>query len=349
MSTTTSSRGAGYDPTRKASRQARAFAMGVGAVLRPTLDAASKSRLAVRVARPLLDQLASHQGTADGIELTPFRRGTVRGLWLQNRLAQEEAPRGKSSRGRSKEGPTGRGTVLLYLHGGAFVVCSPQTHKGLVSRLCKESGSSALLLDYQLAPERPFPTAPMQALAAYRLLLDAGYSPARITVAGDSAGGHLVAHLLRDLHGEGLPMPAAVLLMSPFLDLTSKRALTADRFHRDPFVPPQAAARVGRMYAGELDAGHKALDVLHGDKAVFQAWPPTLIQVGGTECLRSDSERLSVVLKKAGVDVTLQIWPGMVHVWQAYPAVVPEAVTAVQEAGRFLREATGARGSARTA
>ncbi len=309
---------------RRASRRSQAFAFGLSTVVRPTLDVVRRNNLAVRVARPIIDKVASFQGTSRGITLSRLRSNGIKGLWLDNPDAEAE------------------GRVILYLHGGGFVVCSPDTHKGLVSGLCKTSQSSALLIDYRLAPEHPFPAAADDALTAYQLLLSRGYAPGNITLAGDSAGGHLVTRLLADLDERGLPMPAGALLLSPFLDLTAKRALQRDRLRRDPFIPPKAAVWAGARYAGKLRPHDHHLDVQSKDK---RRWPPVMIQVGDTECLLPDSERMARSLERAGVPVTLQVWPGQVHVFQAFPSVVPEAREAVREAGEFLYSVSaGARG-----
>ncbi len=318
----------GYDPSRPASRQSRLFALGLTALVRPLLEVGHHSRLALKVARPLIDKAAAHQGTSAGITVSNLRSNGIRGLWLDNPEAEDA------------------GRVILYLHGGGFVGCSPDTHKGLASGLCKTSGSSALVLDYRLAPEHPFPAAADDALTAYQMLLTRGYDPSLITLAGDSAGGHLVSRLLADLDERGLPMPAGALLLSPFLDLTGEKAFAADKEHRDPFIFPKGAEWSGRAYAGRLAPNDPHLDVLAKDK---RRWPTTLIQVGDTECLLPDSERMANSLAQAGVPVTLQIWPGQVHVFQAFPSMTPEAKAAVREAGQFLRAVTSLAATAQTA
>ncbi|HET7735262.1 MAG TPA: alpha/beta hydrolase [Nocardioidaceae bacterium] len=315
-----------FEPGARPSRNSRLFALGLGTVVRPAIDFVTFSDLAVRAARPVIDKVASFQGTSSGITVSQLRSNGIKGLWLDN--------------------PDDEGRVILYLHGGGFVVCGPDTHKGLVSGLCKTSQSSALLIDYRLAPEHPFPAAADDALTAYQMLLSRGYSPSNITLGGDSAGGHLVTRLLADLDERGLPMPAGAVLFSPFLDLTAKRAQQQDKVRRDPFIPPKAAVWAGKKYAGKLSPGDSHLDVQSKDK---RRWPPVLIQVGDTECLLPDSERLARALTRAGVPVTLQVWRGQVHVFQAFPSVVPEAKTAVREAGQFLRSVSSAASAAQTA
>ncbi|HSV37419.1 MAG TPA: alpha/beta hydrolase, partial [Nocardioidaceae bacterium] len=316
----------GFDPGRSASHKSRLFALGLGTIVRPAIEFVTLSDLAVRAARPVINKVASFQGTSSGITISSLRSNGIKGLWLDN--------------------PEDDGRVILYLHGGGFVVCGPDTHKGLVSGLCKMSGSSALLLDYRLAPEHTFPAAADDALTAYQMLLSRGYDPGNITLGGDSAGGHLVTRLLADLDERGLPMPAGAVLFSPFLDLNGKRALQQDKVRRDPFIPPKAAIWAGKKYAGTLNPGDTHLCIQSKDK---RNWPPILIQVGDTECLLPDSERLARSLERAGVPVTLQVWAGQVHVFQGFPSVVPEARAAVREAGRFLRSVASSASAAQTA
>jgi len=317
-----------FDPGRPASRKSRLFAVGLGVTMRPALALVRHSGPLLSLTRPVIDELASHQSTARGITISKLRSNGIHGLWLDNDSA----------------GDAGR--VILYLHGGGFISCSPQTHKGLVSELCREADASALVLDYRLAPRHPFPAAADDALTAYQMLLSRGYAPSDITLAGDSAGGHLISRLLGDLDERGLPMPAGALLMSPFLDLTAKQAMRRDKEQRDPFVPARTAMWAGQAYAGKLRSSDRHLDVIAQDK---RRWPPVLIQVGETECLLPDSERLADSLAKAGVSVELQIWPGQVHVFQALGHFVPESRPAVREAGAFLQSVSGQDASVRSA
>lgn len=318
----------GFDPHRTASQKSRMLALGLRTAIRPALDTVRRSDLAVRAVRPVIDRLAAFQSTASGITVSRLRGNGIKGLWLENPEAEDG------------------GRVILYLHGGGFVVCSPDTHKGMVSALARAAGASALLIDYRLAPEHPFPAAADDALTAYQLLLSRGYPAGNITLAGDSVGGHLVTRLLADLDERGLPMPAGAVLLSPFLDLTAKRAQQQDDVRRDPFISPGAAAWAGTRYAGKLRPGDSQLDVHSKDK---RRWPPVLIQVGDTECLLPDSERMARALERAGVPVTLQVWRGQVHVFQAFPSLVPEARAAVLEAGAFLHAVSGYDAAAQTA
>jgi acetyl esterase/lipase len=194
-----------------------------------------------------------------------------------------------------------------------------------------------LLLDYRRPPEHPFPAAADDAVAAYRYLLACGYRADQIVVAGDSAGGHLTAGLLADLSRRRLPMPAAAVLFSPFLDLTGAELDDRDAVRRDPFVPPQRARECGRSYAGEHALDGRRLNVLRASK---RRWPPMLIQAGDTECLLGDSERMAESMRAAGGHCELQVWPGQVHVFPAFYPVLPEGRAAIRYVGDFVRAAT---------
>jgi epsilon-lactone hydrolase len=264
----------------------------------------------------------------DTVGLTPLPWGTrvepvadsdVRGLWIT---------------GRGADPANG---VVLYLHGGGFVFGSRRTHRHLVAAISVATGRPALLFDYRHAPEHPFPAAADDALAAYRWLLKEGHAPESITVMGDSAGGHLTAGLLADLSRRRMPMPAAAVMFSPFLDLACAGVADRDAARRDPFVPPQRAIECGLSYAGEYALTHRRLNVLRASK---RRWPPVLIQVGDTECLLGDSERMAASIRAAGGHCELQVWPGQVHVFPAFYRLIPEGRAAIRYVGEFVRAMT---------
>jgi epsilon-lactone hydrolase len=229
--------------------------------------------------------------------------------------------------------------AVLYLHGGAYVFCSPRTHRVLTSRLAVETGLPVLAPKYRLAPEHPFPAALDDALAAYQWLLAQGIPATRIVVAGDSAGGHLAATLAAELCRTGRPAPAGIVLFSPWADLTCELSLEWDRECRDPYIVPALGRRFGMLYAGEHDFEDPRLALL---RCTTTGLPPFLIQAGGADALRSDAEHLAEVLAKIGVTCELQIWSGQMHVFQVLHMLVPEARAALREAGRFVRTVIGA-------
>ncbi len=309
------------DLMRKPSVQAKALARFLLTSVRPVADRLRLEGAQLRFVREAFD--------ASGV--TPLPRGTrvravseshgfgdVTGLWICARDADERAG------------------AILYLHGGGFVFGSLRTHRHLAAMLSLESGLPVLLLDYRRAPEHPFPAAADDALAGYRWLLDQGYPADTVVVAGDSAGGHLTAGLLAELTRQRTVMPGAAVLFSPFLDLTCAQLDERDAARRDPYIPPARAREVARTYAGDLGVTHPRLTVLKGSK---RRWPPTLIQVGDTECLLGDSERLAAAMRMAGAHCELQVWPGQVHVFPAFYPIVPEGRLAIREAAGFIRGA----------
>ena len=232
-----------------------------------------------------------------------------------------------------------RKKVIVYLHGGGYILGSPTTNLGVPLRVGPAARTPVLSVDYRLAPEHPFPAAVDDSLAVYRWLLGHGYRGRDIALLGDSAGGGLVVSLALAIRNAGLPMPAAIAALSPLTDLTpaSDTRVTLAAF--DPIVVGDPTARYA-LYAGAHDVKDPLISPVYGD---LQGLPPLLIQVGTREVLLSDAARLARRAREAGVDVTLDVWEGMWHVFQEHPTA-PEARQASTEIGHFLeRHLTGAR------
>jgi acetyl esterase/lipase len=225
-------------------------------------------------------------------------------------------------------------SVILYLHGGGYMMGSPKTHQALVARIASASHARALLLDYRLAPEHPFPAAIEDAAAAYHALLDQGTAPEQIVFAGDSAGGGLVMAALLWLRDAGDPLPRAAVCISPFADFTLAGESLITRAKADPYVKREHWSVV-KHYLGDNDPYSPLLSPLYGD---LRGLPPLLIHVGNDEILLSDSTRLAECAQDAGVDVTLEVWPGMWHVWHFFAPLLPEAQQAIEKIGSFVRE-----------
>jgi acetyl esterase/lipase len=226
--------------------------------------------------------------------------------------------------------------VLLYLHGSAYALCSARTHRGLTSRMSQVTGLPVFACDYRLAPRHRFPAAARDVRAAYDWLRRQGHPADRIVLAGDSAGGHLAVDLVCELNRAGLPVPAGMALFSPLIDLTFGLARERERSRRDPLISADRAARLVALYTRGAPAGHPRLAPR---PAEGMAWPPTLVHAGGAEMLAADAEHLDRMVRAAGGDSTLRVWPGQVHVFQAFAALVPEGRKALDEAGRFLLDA----------
>ena len=225
------------------------------------------------------------------------------------------------------------------MHGGGFRIASALAYRAYSSHLAAVIGARVVTIDYRLAPEHPYPAALEDVVCAYRALLDDGVASSRLVVAGDSAGGGLVASLVLAARAEALPLPAGVVCSSPWVDLTVRAASYETNADTDRLFSLESATTAAATY---LD-GHDPADPLVSP--VFGDWtgaPPMLVQVGDVEVLLDDALRLAARASDAGVDVTLHVEPEMPHIWpMSYPAF-PEAVDAVEEIAAFVRRVTGA-------
>lgn len=225
------------------------------------------------------------------------------------------------------------GRVLIYLHGGGFVLGSAQTNLVTPIRVGRDAGMPVLSVEYRLAPEHPFPAALNDALAAYRWLLDAGIDAPSIGVFGDSAGGGLTLSLALRIRDAGLPQPGALAVLSPSVDGLARGDTQVTLQGFDPVLGPPDPGR-SRLYAGDAPLDDPLVSPVYAD---LSGLPPLLIQVGTRERLLSDSVRLARNARRDGVPVTLDIWEGMWHVWQDHPTI-PEATAATAEIGAFFVE-----------
>lgn len=226
--------------------------------------------------------------------------------------------------------------VLLYLHGGGFVFGLTPPHLQMAAYLAQQMGVRVLMVDYRLAPRHPFPAGLDDCTTAYRWLLNQGVPAQNIVVAGDSAGGNLTITLLMTLRDCGDPLPAAAVCLSPVTDLTKD---TAHQGYRDPLLPPQAVRFYARSYVGNHDARDPLISPVFGD---WRGLPPLLVHAGEDEILRDDAVRSEALARTAGVDVQLQIYPRMWHVWQLHLAM-PQAVQSLDAVVQFLQSHIGLR------
>jgi phosphinothricin tripeptide acetyl hydrolase len=226
------------------------------------------------------------------------------------------------------------GRVVLYLHGGGYVIGSPRSHRHLAAAVATAGQASALLLDYRLAPEHPYPAAVDDATAAYRWLLDRGIAPGRVVIAGDSAGGGLTVAALLALRDAGLPLPAGGACISPWVDLTFSGASYRTRAAVDPIVTRPGIDEMARAYLGATPARTPLASPLFAD---LRGLPPLLIHVGSDEVLLDDAVQLADRAKAAGLDATLEVWDRMIHVWHWFLPMLDEAQSAVDGIGRFVR------------
>ena len=223
--------------------------------------------------------------------------------------------------------------VVLYFHGGVYVIGDAFQAAGLASQVGRRTGAKVISVDYRLAPEHPYPAAVDDALAAYEALLRGGTAPSDIAFAGESAGGGLAVATLVNARDHGLPLPGAAFVMSPYADLTLAGATMETKREADPLFTPQALqARVADYTSGQ-DA---ALGLISPIFADLSGLPPLIIQAGTHEVLLDDAIRLARQAATADVEVTLDITPGVPHVFQVYYPILDEAAAALDRAGQLL-------------
>jgi len=228
--------------------------------------------------------------------------------------------------------------AVLLLHGGAYVLGGPSSHGSLAAQLGQAAGAETYLADYRLAPEYPYPAALDDALAAYRWLLQQ-YQPGQIVIAGDSAGGNLTLATAIAIRDAGLPPPAALVLISPWVDLTHSGETICSRAQRDPMLRLSWIANGARLYAGGVPLDDARLSPLFAD---LKGLPPMMIHVGSEEILYSDAERLAQRAKAAGLEVSLHCFEGMWHDFQLHAGQLAEADASIAELGQFMRKRTTA-------
>jgi len=221
-----------------------------------------------------------------------------------------------------------RGT-MLYLHGGAFTIGSVDTHRELLGRLAKTTGRRILAIEYRLAPEHPFPAALEDALASFRWLLEQGHESRELILAGDSAGGGLALSAVLALRDTKEPLPAAVVCLSPWADLALEGSSIESRAEADIILSSGGLRRMAVLYAGGRDLKSPQLSPVYAD---FHGLPPLLLQVGEDEILHDDCIRVAAKARDAGVQVTLEIYPQMFHVFHMVPflAQTREALNSIR-------------------
>jgi acetyl esterase/lipase len=253
------------------------------------------------------------------VKCTPVTAGGVPAEWVETGASAPER-------------------VVYYLHGGGYVGGSVNTHREAVAGFARAAQARVLLLDYRLAPENPFPAAVEDAVSGYQWLLKQGIAPNMIVIAGESAGGGLTVAALVALKERGLPLPAAAVAMSPWVDMACTGASMESRKELDPMVQQEGLLRMAGHYLGGADPRHPLASPLYAD---LSGLPPLLIQVGTAETLYDDAARLAEQAREAGVNVTFEPWEDMIHMWHSFAAVLPEGQQAIERVGEFVLEYTG--------
>ncbi|WP_448110996.1 alpha/beta hydrolase [Pseudomonas lini] len=273
------------------------------------------SSLTVDQQRQQAEQLFGTGSCAEGVVFESANLASVCGLWAVPTDVRPDF-------------------VLLYLHGGGYTFGSAQAYRPLVSQLAARSRIRTLCIDYRLAPEYPFPAAIEDALDVYRALLENGVNAEHLVLAGDSAGGGLCMALMLAAKAAGLPLPAAAVVMSPWVDMAQTGESWNLQKTRDPLLGPLAGKTLmADTYLQGAEPLNPLASPLYGD---LQSLPPVLIQVGSRECLLDDSTRLASCLASAEVAVHLDVWPGMIHVFQTMSDQLEEARRALDQISAFL-------------
>ncbi len=256
---------------------------------------------------------------AEGVSFEPVKIGDMQAEWIIPSEIKNDS-------------------TILYLHGGGYCLGSITTHRSMVSFLAKASKSKALMIDYRLAPENPFPAAVEDAVSAYRWLLARGTQPQRLVISGDSAGGGLTVATLVDLKEKGEPQPAAAICLSPWVDLEGIGDSMVTKAEEDQMLTREELIEFSNNYLAAADPRSPLAAALYAD---LQGLPPLLIQVGTAEVLLDDATRLAARAKDAGVPVVLENWDDMFHVWQMLIGLgVPESQDAIDVIARFIKQHT---------
>ncbi|MDX1515973.1 MAG: alpha/beta hydrolase [Woeseiaceae bacterium] len=274
----------------------------------------------VAEARKRLDFFAGLLSPADDVEIRADSVAGLRAEWLT---------------------PAGAGTdkLLLYWHGGGYIMGSCRSHRSIVSHIARQAGVRALVAEYRLAPEHRFPAAIDDSVGVYHELLQQGMQPRDIAVAGDSAGGGLTVAMMLSLRHAGLPLPRAAALLSPWLDLSGSGDSMQSRRGQDPWFDPDDLPTVVDYYCDDDQRRNPLVSPVFANVAGL---PRTLIQVGDDEILLSDSQRFADKLREQGIDVALDVWPRMWHVWQMFVGLMPESEAAIDKLAAFIRESLAA-------
>lgn len=252
----------------------------------------------------------------EGVDFDPVDAGGVPAEWTRGAGASDDR-------------------VVLYFHGGGYVMGSVATHRGLTAGISRAAGASVLSVDYRLAPEHPYPAAVEDGVAAYRFLREQGVAPGQLAVAGDSAGGGLTIATLLALRETGEPLPACGVCISPWVDLTQSGESMETKANEDPLVGREVLQQMADAYVADGDPRAPTASPCFADLAGL---PPLLIQVGTAETLLDDARSLADHAKTSGVDVVLEEWDQMIHVWHAFALLLPEAKQAIDRIGQYLKE-----------
>jgi monoterpene epsilon-lactone hydrolase len=228
--------------------------------------------------------------------------------------------------------------AMLYLHGGGYMAGSLVSHRHMIAQAGREARCRTLALDYRLAPEHPFPAALEDAVSGYRFLLSQGFQPARIAIAGESAGGGLAIAALVSLRDAGVKLPACTWCSSPWVDLEAVGESMSSKATVDPMIQKPYVLELAGAYLNGADPRSPLASPIHAD---LRGLPPMLIQVGSAETLLDDAVRLARAAALADMAVTLQVWPDMIHAWHLFYQQLAAGRRALSAVGAFIRASLG--------
>jgi len=278
-----------------------------------------EAELSIEQSRAEFEAVASQFQPAEDVRTEPVDSAGVPGEWISTPESVHER-------------------VIYYLHGGAYIMGSINTHRELISRLSRAARARVLAIDYRLAPEDPFPAAVEDSTTAYHWLMSTGVDSARLVIAGDSAGGGLTVATLVALRDAGDPLPAAAVCLSPWVDLEGLGESMTTRAEVDPMIDRGSLLQAAKAYLRDADPHTPLAAPLYAD---LRGLPPMLIQVGTAETLLDDATRLAERARAADVEVTFEPWDEMFHVWQFCASILPEGQEAIDRIGEFVRKRTG--------
>lgn len=269
--------------------------------------------------RATFEQMVAQFPAPGGASGTPVDAGGIAGEWITAPDATDDQ-------------------IIYWLHGGGYCIGSINTHRGLLAAISAASGARGFAIDYRLAPEQPFPAPVEDAVAGYRWLLSTGADPAQIIIGGDSAGGGLTVATLVALKDAGDRLPSGAVCISPWTDMALTGESLTSKADADPMITTDGIVRVRDAYVGTADPRAPLASPIYAD---LSGLPGILIQVGENEVLLSDSTRLAERAEAAGVEVTLEVWPDMFHVWHFFAAMLPEGQQAIDRIGEWVRRRAG--------
>lgn len=298
--------------------QAMALNLTLRATIKPVLERVAVSERSMRFAQQLYSlttPLLSRVPAFVKIEKVKFEHFTAEWLRAGKKLDEDK--------------------VLLYLHGGGYFFSSAELHRPITWRLSRACHRPVLSINYRMAPAFQFKHWLEDAMTSYIFLLELGYLPENILIAGDSAGGNLVMVMLQSLRHQGLPLPAAAICLSPWTDFTGESASMHFNRSHDPMFAAGAVSRLGKFFAQDYDPEHPWVSPVRAD---LSGMPPLLIMVGSTEVLRDDALRLTERARAAGVPVVYEEWGSMPHVFPLFAFWMPEARRAYRHIARFVHD-----------